>query len=262
MAEPPLKRARRTDSSAMWDRNDDSAKSAGQGTPRDMNSISSERDRGGRDEGGRRNGARDDRRYRSRSRERIDRRRERSRSGDRQKGTTRERDGHGGRDRKGRERSLSRDRHRPRKGDFYDGPPARSDRHRTRSRSPRRNDTRTRSPARKPPLDRPKDFIKPDPDRIESKTKPSQPRSKTSLSTTTNGNAEKMQIDEIDDEGLDAEETAMKAIMGFGKFKTTKNTKVPGNDVSGVRKEKKTEYRQYMNRVGGFNRPLSPSREA
>ena len=27
-----------------------------------------------------------------------------------------------------------------------------------------------------------------------------------------------------------------------------------------VRKEKKTEYRQYMNRVGGFNRPLSPSR--
>lgn len=49
-------------------------------------------------------------------------------------------------------------------------------------------------------------------------------------------------------------------MMGFAVFKSTKNTKVPGNDVYMVRKEKKTEYRQYMNRVGGFNRPLSPSR--
>lgn len=59
----------------------------------------------------------------------------------------------------------------------------------------------------------------------------------------------------------DPEEALMRKMMGFGGFRTTKNTKVPGNDVSGVRKEKKTEYRQYMNRVGGFNRPLSPSRE-
>lgn len=58
----------------------------------------------------------------------------------------------------------------------------------------------------------------------------------------------------------DEEEAYMKKIMGFGKFRSTKNTKVPGNDKNyGVRKEKKTEYRQYMNRVGGFNRPLSPS---
>ena len=54
----------------------------------------------------------------------------------------------------------------------------------------------------------------------------------------------------------------MQAVMGFRGFKTTKNTKVAGNDkLYGVRKEKKTEYRQYMNRVGGFNRPLSPSHE-
>ena len=57
------------------------------------------------------------------------------------------------------------------------------------------------------------------------------------------------------------EETAMKRLMGFAGFKSTKNTKVPGNDkLYGVRKDKKTEYRQYMNRVGGFNRPLSPTR--
>jgi U4/U6.U5 tri-snRNP-associated protein 3 len=60
-----------------------------------------------------------------------------------------------------------------------------------------------------------------------------------------------------EDDGL----AAMQAMMGFGGFGTTKQKKVPGNDVSAVRKEKKTEYRQYMNRVGGFNRPLSPPRE-
>jgi U4/U6.U5 tri-snRNP-associated protein 3 len=36
---------------------------------------------------------------------------------------------------------------------------------------------------------------------------------------------------------------------------------VPGNDKNyGVRKDKTMEARQYMNRQGGFNRPLSPSR--
>ena len=54
-------------------------------------------------------------------------------------------------------------------------------------------------------------------------------------------------------------ESLMRKVMGFDHFKSTKNTKVPGNDkLYGVRKEKKIEYRQYMNRPGGFNRPLSP----
>lgn len=61
----------------------------------------------------------------------------------------------------------------------------------------------------------------------------------------------------IEDDGM----AAMQAMMGFGGFGSTQNQKVPGNNVSAVRKEKKTEYRQYMNRVGGFNRPLSPSRD-
>lgn len=65
---------------------------------------------------------------------------------------------------------------------------------------------------------------------------------------------------DIDDAGEDDVEEMMRRSMGFTKFRSTKNTKVPGNDVYGVRKEKKTEYRQYMNRIGGFNRPLSPSR--
>ena len=67
----------------------------------------------------------------------------------------------------------------------------------------------------------------------------------------TNGEA---QMDE------DQETVLLRKMMGFGGFRSTKNTKVPGNNIYGVRKEKKTEYRQYMNRVGGFNRPLSPTR--
>lgn len=69
---------------------------------------------------------------------------------------------------------------------------------------------------------------------------------------------------EDDDEIIIADDgmAAMQAMMGFGSFGTTHQKKVLGNDVSAVRKEKKTEYRQYMNRIGGFNRPLSPPRES
>ncbi|KAF2219384.1 hypothetical protein BDZ85DRAFT_268916 [Elsinoe ampelina] len=66
-----------------------------------------------------------------------------------------------------------------------------------------------------------------------------------------------IQIEE-DDELLQE----VKATMGFAGFKSSKNRQVPGNNKNhGVKKEKQTQYRQYMNRVGGFNRPLSPSRE-
>jgi U4/U6.U5 tri-snRNP-associated protein 3 len=61
----------------------------------------------------------------------------------------------------------------------------------------------------------------------------------------------------VDDDDLEA---VMRKTMGFTRFRSTQNTKVPGNNVYGVRKEKKSEYRQYMNRLGGFNRPLSPTR--
>ena len=44
----------------------------------------------------------------------------------------------------------------------------------------------------------------------------------------------------------DEVDAQMKAMLGFGGFGTTKEKKVAGNDVYSVRKEKKTEYRQYM----------------
>lgn len=70
-----------------------------------------------------------------------------------------------------------------------------------------------------------------------------------------------MDTDNPDDDEATREEKFMQRVMGFAKFKSTKNTKVPGNDrLYGVRKDKQIQYRQYMNRSGGFNRPLSPSR--
>lgn len=73
----------------------------------------------------------------------------------------------------------------------------------------------------------------------------------------------KQSIEDGDDEVVieeDEDMKAMQAMMGFGGFGTTHQRKVEGNNVGAVRKEKRTEYRQYMNRVGGFNRPLSPGK--
>lgn len=128
MAEPPAKRAKRTDSSAMWDRNsvrgaeveDRSRSNEG------MNDRRDRRDK--RDERSRHHG-RDDRRYRSRSRD-VEKRRERSHSREKEKNGNRDstrrrsrsrdrhrtRDRSDDRDRRDRKRSTSRDRHRSRRG--------------------------------------------------------------------------------------------------------------------------------------------------
>ncbi len=61
-------------------------------------------------------------------------------------------------------------------------------------------------------------------------------------------------------EGLDEEEQ-MQKLLGFsGGFATTKGQEVEDNTKSAARgasgKNKARKYRQYMNRKGGFNRPL------
>jgi len=66
----------------------------------------------------------------------------------------------------------------------------------------------------------------------------------------------KTAAEDVDEDPLTAE---LFRVMGFKCFKTTKNTKVAGNEGAyAVRIDKDTKYRQYMNRKGGFNRPLSP----
>ncbi|KAL8725767.1 MAG: hypothetical protein Q9166_007167 [cf. Caloplaca sp. 2 TL-2023] len=291
MAEPPAKRAKRTDSAAMWDRN--SKPTDTRDKPQEPPAESRRKENRERKDDKDRKHGRDgrDRRSRSRSRERV-RDRDHEREGRRQRSTSRdrgggrhvngdrsrsrERDGKRRRDgeRRDRDRSVSRDRHRSRRDD---PPPRRLDRHRSRSRSPPRDpksSIRTRSPPRGPsskappsgPVRPSRTPLSPPP----SKGPPKGPKATSSLPKTngttsstppnskgsTTAPTSKMDIDS----DSDPETAAMRRMMGFANFKSTKNTKVPGNDVYAVRKEKKTEYRQYMNRVGGFNRPLSPSR--
>merc|ERR1711963_982366 len=56
--------------------------------------------------------------------------------------------------------------------------------------------------------------------------------------------------------GKSQDEIDMMRVMGFGSFDTTKNKKVKGNNAGAVHVLVKRKYRQYMNRKGGFNRPL------
>jgi len=63
-----------------------------------------------------------------------------------------------------------------------------------------------------------------------------------------------------DSEEDDDEQNEMLQLMGFGGFGTTKGKTVADNQSSAARgaaaKNKGRKYRQYMNRKGGFNRPL------
>jgi U4/U6.U5 tri-snRNP-associated protein 3 len=128
------------------------------------------------------------------------------------------------------------------------GYPSKGDRYRERSRSPMRNGPRDRS--RTPPSRGPR------PERRGDRRGPRAQANGTPDTQRPSRPRDEMEMDV--DAGDDDIEGLMRKSMGFTRFRSTKNTQVPGNDIYGVRKEKKTEYRQYMNRPGGFNRPLSP----
>ena len=59
---------------------------------------------------------------------------------------------------------------------------------------------------------------------------------------------------------VEAQDDDMISLMGFGGFGTTKGKHVKGTKGGSTKKEAKSEYRTYMNRSKGFNRPLSPTR--
>lgn len=60
---------------------------------------------------------------------------------------------------------------------------------------------------------------------------------------------------------VDEDEIEMMKKLGIPVgFDSTKGKPVPGADVSGVRAVTKRQPRQYMNRRGGFNRPLPMER--
>ncbi|EEA05684.1 uncharacterized protein CMU_026920 [Cryptosporidium muris RN66] len=55
-----------------------------------------------------------------------------------------------------------------------------------------------------------------------------------------------------------SESELIKQIIGIKDFDTSKNKDHANSDLSGVNVKSKRKYRQYMNRLGGFNRSLSP----
>jgi U4/U6.U5 tri-snRNP-associated protein 3 len=66
--------------------------------------------------------------------------------------------------------------------------------------------------------------------------------------------------DSDDGEEEDEEQNEMMQMLGFGGFGSTKGKAVADNQMSAAKgaasKNKGRKYRQYMNRKGGFNRPL------
>ncbi|KZT67765.1 hypothetical protein DAEQUDRAFT_379949 [Daedalea quercina L-15889] len=57
-------------------------------------------------------------------------------------------------------------------------------------------------------------------------------------------------------EATNDDDTGMMAMMGLSGFGSTKGKHVEGNQEGGVQVKKMRTWRQYMNRRGGFNRPL------
>ncbi|KAK4506194.1 hypothetical protein PRZ48_004159 [Zasmidium cellare] len=122
------------------------------------------------------------------------------------------------------------------------GPPSRDNRGRDHQRD--RDSNRGGPPPRRPG------------DRMDAKPNGAGPKAQQSGKGRQEADTKMQDVPEDEDS-----EAEMNRIMGFKDFRTTKNTKVPGNDKNfAIYKVKKAEYRQYMNRTGGFNRPLSPSR--
>lgn len=139
--------------------------------------------------------------------------------------------------RRDRERDRDRDRERERERD--------RERHR-RKRSRDRSRDRERS--------RDRDRRRHSNDR-ESYRRYSRSRSR-SLDKRSKTVTERPVVTAADLEGKSPDEQEMMKLMGFCSFDTTKGKKVEGNDVGDVHVILKRKYRQYMNRKGGFNRPL------
>ncbi|EAT36843.1 AAEL011101-PA [Aedes aegypti] len=81
-------------------------------------------------------------------------------------------------------------------------------------------------------------------------------REKSPLPSSSRRVHAKPVVTQADLEGKTPEEQEMLKTMGFCGFDTTKGKKVEGNNVGEVHVILKRKYRQYMNRKGGFNRPL------
>jgi U4/U6.U5 tri-snRNP-associated protein 3 len=172
----------------------------------------------------------------------------RSRSRSRERKRDRERDREGGRGE--RETRHGRDRDRERSGKHSSGSTSKREASRSRSRSPHRSSKR-RSPS---PPSRGGDYL------TLGNVKPKQLLNGSGGSRGAVNDKQPIVFEPAQLEGKSAEEIEMMKIMGFGGFDTTKNKKVEDGSANAyaVNIQHKRKYRQYMNRKGGFNKPLDP----
>ncbi|KAL3063445.1 hypothetical protein OYC64_003084 [Pagothenia borchgrevinki] len=134
-----------------------------------------------------------------------------------------------------RSRSTSRDRERRRR-----------EKERSRSRDRERRRSRSRSPQRRRSRSPPRRHRSTSSERRDEDSK--EPKEKA---------AKPILISEEDMAGKTEEEIEMMKLMGFGSFNSTKGKKTDGSvNAFAVNTSMKRKYRQYMNRKGGFNRPL------
>ncbi|XP_022288781.1 U4/U6.U5 small nuclear ribonucleoprotein 27 kDa protein-like isoform X1 [Crassostrea virginica] len=149
-----------------------------------------------------------------------------------------------------RERRSSRERERRRHRRSRSRSPRR------KSRSPHRSrEHRSRSPRHKTSTG-PGDLVDLPMMTVKLKERKEKDRERESTKAEKVVNQQPIDLTEDDFQGLPHDEADMMKIMGFGNFDSTKGKKVNGNDIYVANIPKKRRYRQYMNRRGGFNRPL------
>ncbi|XP_045189631.1 U4/U6.U5 small nuclear ribonucleoprotein 27 kDa protein-like [Mercenaria mercenaria] len=145
-----------------------------------------------------------------------------------------------------RERRRSKSRERDRSRD--------RDRHRRHRRSRSRDKGRRRSRSRERRHDRDdrrRDHGDRDRDRGRGRRHEEEEEEELIFQTI-----DKPPVSEEEIQNMPEDEQELMRVMGFSGFDTTKDKQVVGNDFYSANICKKRRYRQYMNRKGGFNRPL------
>lgn len=146
-------------------------------------------------------------------------------------------------------REHSRSTSRPRRGRSRSSSPRSRRDVRKRSRSRQRH-SRSRSPVRRHSRDRRRSRNR---DLRRSRSRTPIKKDKKFVKSIQHAAPK---VTEEDLRGKTAEEQEMMKMMGFCNFETTHGKEVEGNNVGDVHVILKRKYRQYMNRKGGFNRPL------
>ncbi|KAI0670323.1 hypothetical protein C8Q78DRAFT_1069948 [Trametes maxima] len=157
-------------------------------------------------------------------------------------------------DRRDDRRREDRDRREPDRDSRREPlPPPRADGERERERGDRDRENR---PADRTPIHDTKPPVPLEREKQQSLTgtpevEPSGSRPRTDSEAPTDGAEEGEAMDATNED-----DAAMMAMMGMSGFGTTKGKHVEGNQEGAADVKKMRTWRQYMNRRGGFNRPL------